>query len=123
MASLASLLRGDREAVEEAARLGLLLAREGQDVVEVRDVDGRSALGFLATRQGLIVYYADAATPSFELVLLEDGSILEGVELGDVVEDGAPKPPSVWLHEVTGSETPPGRICFVEAGRVKCKPL
>ncbi len=123
MATLASLLRGERGAIEEAGRLGLLVAREGLETVELRDVDSRVVLGFLSTRQGIVLYHVDSTTPSFELVLLEDSSVLERVELGDIVEDGVPRPPSVWLHEATGSSTPPGRICFVEAGRAKCKPL
>ena len=123
MATLASLLRGEKDAIEEAGRLGLLTIREGLDTIEVRDVDSRAVLGILSTRQGIILYYVESQTPSFELVLLEDSSLLERVELNDIVEDGAPKPPSVWLHEATGSETPPGRICFIEAGRAKCKSL
>lgn len=123
MVSLASILRGERGALEDAGRLGVLVTREDDDVVELRDVDSRAVLGFMSTRQGILVYHVDAASQSFEITLLEDSSVLENIDVEDVVENGTPKPPSVWLHAATGSSTPPGRICFLEAGRAKCKPL
>ena len=121
MASLASLLRGERSAVEEAGRLGLVVRREGDDVLELSDVDGRRVLGFVSTRAGIVAYHVDGENLSFEVAVLEDSSILDSIPLGDLVEDEGPRPLSVWLHAYAAGAR--GRICVVADGVARCKPL
>ncbi len=123
MASLGDLLRGERSAREEAGRLGLVVRSDG-DVIELHDVEGVSVLGFVPTRVGILVYHADGSEASFETVVVEDASILGSLPLDAIVEDGRPRPPSVWLHEVDPElRVSRGRICVATGGRVRCKPL
>ncbi len=122
MASLAALLRGEREAAEEAGSLGILVRREGDDLVELSDVDGRRVLGFLSTRGGIIAYHVDGENMSFEMAVLEDSSVLESIPLRELVEpEEGPRPISVWLHAYARGAK--GRICVVAEGVARCKPL
>ena len=122
MATLAALLRGERSAAEEAAGLGLLVRREGDEVLELSDVDGRRVLGFLSTRGGIVAYHVDGENMSFELAVIEDSSVLESIPLEEVVErEEGPKPLSVWLHAYAGGSR--GRICVLAEGVARCKPL
>ncbi len=123
VASLGELLRGERSAREEAGRLGLVVKSDG-DIVELLDVEGVSVLGFMPTRVGILVYHVDGGEASFEAVVVEDASILGSLPLEAIVEDGRPRPPSVWLHEVDPElRVSRGRICVVAGGKARCKPF